>query len=157
MLIGSEVNSQGLRRLDVFGNTFEVSDRGSWCEAFGLKLLQEPEEAGISIAISNNRFLLSSLGGGGATGIWAQGASDAVVNGNTFDIESFQAHGLVVDSLYPGTGKASGWSIVSNTGMETTDNWADIILGEGTSNALIGSGQGADVMDNGIDNTVLPQ
>lgn len=157
MLVGAGVDSQGLRRLDVYGNTFDVSDNGSICEGLGLKLLQEPQESGISIAISNNRFLLSSLGGGGATGIRAQGVSDVVVNGNRFDIESSQAHGLVVDSLYPGTGKATGWSVVSNTGFETMENWADIILGEGTSNALIGPGQGADVMDNGIDNTVLPQ
>jgi hypothetical protein len=156
MLVGAGVNSLGLRRLDVYGNTFEVSDHGSMCEGLGLKLLQEPQEAGISIAISNNRFRISSLGGGGATGIRAQGVSDVVVNGNTFDIESSPAHGLVVDSLYPGAGKASGWTVVSNTGSETVESWG-IILGEGSSSALIGPGQGADVMDNGIDNTVLPQ
>ncbi len=39
MLVGAGVDSQGLRRLDVHANAFEVSDHGSMCEGLGLKLL----------------------------------------------------------------------------------------------------------------------
>jgi len=143
----------GLVRLDVHSNVFEVS-QGAWCTGFGVWMTREPEASGVGMILSNNRFVLSGRDIG-ATGIQAVGVSGAVVSGNAFEIQS---GGDV--ALFLGTrndSEAKEWTVVSNTGLETPVNGVDIVLGEGTHRVLVGPGQGADVMDDGYDNTVLPQ
>ena len=55
----------------------------------------------------------------------------------------------------------TGWTITANLGLaefESVDLWeGDIRLDESTSDCIVGPGQGAIVIDNGVNNTILPQ
>lgn len=151
--VGGGDVSQEVVRLDVHGNTLEVTSTG-WCSAFGLWLQREPGASEISIVISGNEFLLSGPGVV-ATAVQSVGVSGAVVSGNRFTEISPLATGLVVAAW--GMDEVTGWTVVSNTGFADLEEWGGIFLGENVSKALIGPDQGAIVIDEGYDNTVLPQ
>jgi hypothetical protein len=144
---------QGSVRLDVHSNVFDVS-QGGWCSGFGVWMTREPEAPGVAVVISDSWFALSGHDPG-VTGIQALGVAGAVVSGNAFRIQSGGNQALYLGSR--NAADATAWTVVSNSGLETPVNSVDIVLGEGTNQALIGPGQGADVRDNGYDNTVLPQ
>ena len=144
---------QGSVRLDLHSNVFEVS-QGGWCSGFGIWMAREPEAPGVAVVISDNRFVLSGHDPG-VTGIQAVGVSGAVVSGNAFQIQSWGDLALYLGSR--DAAEATAWTVVSNTGLETPLNSVDIVLGEGSSQNVVGPGQGAAVTDNGFDNTVLPQ
>lgn len=144
---------EGSIRLDVHSNVFDVS-QGGWCSGFGVWMTREPETPSVGVVLSDNQFILSG-NDPGVTGIQALGVSGAVVSGNAFQIHS--EAGLAVYLGSRNAAEATAWTIVSNSGLETPANNADIVLGEGSSQNVVGPGQGADVVDNGFDNTVLPQ
>jgi len=144
---------EGSARLDVHSNVFDVA-QGGWCSGFGVWMTREPEAPGVAFIMSDNRFVLSGHDPG-VTGIQALGVSGAVVSGNAFEIRSGGDLALYLGSR--NAAEATLWTVVSNTGLDSPLNNADIVLGEGARQVLIGPGQGADVVDNGYDNTVLPQ
>jgi hypothetical protein len=156
------INAEAYRevtRLDVHANTFEISDSDN-CAGIALVITQEPAAAKVSIAISNNDFVLLGMGtwyGGGGSAIFSQGASSAVVKNNRFS-ETVPTRYQSRIRVEAGNMEAvAGWTIDSNWGFAQQEDWADIFLGEKVKHTLIGPGQGAVVVDYGYENTVLPQ
>lgn len=146
------VGADDYLRLDLYRNTFEVDV--AWpCSGFGIRLNRGAGTGNIDAVISGNRFRLYSI----ATGIHSVDVSGGTVNNNTFETGSLDTLGVLVSAMFSDPEPVSGWAVVSNSGFGGSLGVADIILGEGTSNNLVGPGQGARVVDNGIDNSVLPQ
>lgn len=134
----------GFTRLDLHANVFDVS---AGCNGFGVSLQAEFG----AITIAGNRFRMrwgSGSDGYEAAAIHVDGPPGGMVGDNTFELESPDAAGLVV--------QANDWTIVQNTGFPGNEAHPDIEL-RGCANVLIGPDQGASVLDLGFGNTVLPQ
>lgn len=144
---------EGAVRLDVHSNVFEVS-QGGWCSGFGVWMTRELDAPGVGVVLSGNRFVLSGHDPG-VTGIQALGLSGGVLSGNAFQVEPGGNLALLLGSR--DMAHATVWTVVSNSGLDTPANSVDIVLGDGSSGNVVGPDQGADVIDHGIDNTLLPQ
>jgi len=150
--ISKHVGTDDYLRLDLYRNTFDV-DVGWPCTGFGIWMDQGVGAGALDTVISSNQFHLHSI----ATGIQAVDVSAVTVNSNTFEMGSQDTLGLLVSAVFSYPEPVSGWTVVSNSGFGGSDGGTDILLDEGTSNNLIGPNQGARVVDNGTNNSVLPQ
>ena len=136
-------------RIVINNNEFTVAS--SFTPAsYAIHASQPGKIAAISCAITNNRF---NLDGSRVTGILFEDISTAHVSANRFSGDGIGA--VFVTGSLP----VSGWTITSNTGMDsfTASSGADIHLATSTSACIIGQGQGAIISDSGTGNTVLPQ
>lgn len=149
--------STGATRLDIRGNTFNISS-GGFDSAWGVQLTGSSGATAMGCFISDNRFQLS--GGEILTGISSYGVSGGIVSANR--ISSYMQTGGVFFDMNSGVmGEADHWTVVSNRGLADVQSWdpeaADIYLGANSSHVLIGPGQAAVVRDEGVENIVLPQ
>ena len=143
-------------RLVVHNNEFNVAssfdESGSIavCVSFNLGGSGSGVISRIDSIISNNKFNLSD---DGAYGVLYYDTSNTHVSGNRFSGSGARA------IMVAGDAEVSGWDITANTGLENFSSFyeEDIRFFSNTSNCIVGPGQGASILDDGTDNTILPQ
>ena len=157
MAIQNLADTAGLTRIDVRGNTFNVSS-GGFDSAWGIRLTARSAATAVDAVISDNHFQLSG-GEPVATAVASHSVSGGLLSDNL--ITRLQGSGLFFEVTADAMGQADRWTVVSNRGLAESHGpylqHYDIWLGENSSNSLIGPGQAAVVSDGGIDNITLPQ
>ena len=156
--VGNYYAATGVTRLDIRGNTIDISS-GGFDSAWGVLLTRDSDATEVGCSISDNRFQLAG-GDVDLIGIASYGVSGGIVSAN--QISSYLGGGgLFLQVNAAVMGEADHWTVVSNTGLADMQDWnpeaADIYLGASSSHALIGPGQAAIVRNDGVENIVLPQ
>jgi len=155
--VDNRVDSTGATRLDVRGNTFNVTSGGN-DYAWGLRLNGASGATAVNVVISNNRFDLSG-GGDMAMAVSSLGVSGGLLSDNL--TVGYLGGGLFFTLNAEQLGDADHWTVVANSGLAEMygpyPDYYDIYLGANSSNTLIGPGQAAMVRDEGVDNITLLQ
>ncbi len=140
-------------RVVVDNNKFDITALSGINQvAYGVATRQNKTVIKLSIMVTNNHFKLS---GGKGYGVRLSNTSDAYVSANRFTGVAKRA--IWVSTFNSAT--TAGVTITANTGMAglATGDRDKIWLGQGTTQTIVGPGQGASVQDDGTDNTILPQ
>jgi len=158
LVIRNHAAATGATRLSISSNMFDVSS-GAFDAAWGIRLTESPDATAVRCLISENRFQLSQ-GGDYLAAISSWGVSGAIVSANLISTDMRNGEVFLdLDSAI--LGHSDHWTIVSNTGLADMNvenpNAANIYLGANSGHVLIGPGQAAIVLDEGVDNIVLPQ
>ena len=136
-------------RVVIHNNEFTVTSTPQ-ASAIAVYALQTGRVSNISSVITNNQLNLS---GSRALGIWSNDVSNGHVSANRFNGDGYTAIGI------SGMTPVTGWTVTANTGLAAFSSGlgADIWLATATSQCIVGPDQGAAVLDNGTDNTILAQ
>ena len=137
-------------RVIVHNNDFTIAASNPERWSFGVSVRWIISK--VSSIVSNNRFVLS---GDHTYGLRYRNNSNAHVTANRFNGSGARAILVTGNGSVP----VNGWTITANTGLAGFDavDGEDIRLDYSTSDCIIGPGQGATILDNGENNTILPQ
>ena len=143
------MDAPAVTRLVIHNNQFDLTSTPD-ASARAISLDQSGRIANVSSIVTGNTFTLS---GSRSFGIIAYSVSNTHVSANRFTGEGHTAISVT------GTSTVTGWTVTANKGLATFNSMseADISFSSSTSRCIVGPGQGAEVSDQGTDNTVLPQ
>jgi len=137
-------------RVVIHNNTFNISSSFPSMPSTAILVSPAKPYPKVSTVISNNKFKLS---GTGTLAVHIVNASNGHVSANKFTGSGADA--VVISGSIP----VSGWTITANQGFAgfSSSNGFDIVLGNNTSNSIVGAGQGASILNKGTNNTILSQ
>lgn len=147
LLLTDTTGAPNRNRLVVHNNTFNLVSSGNNSVAAAVATLQNEVFANVGTVITDN---VIDVGGPASIAISVEDVSGGVVTGNVF-----RGNNLVGIDLFGAERAVTGWSIVNNNFAQANGALADIILGDGTSQCIVGPQQGALIADDGVDNTVI--
>ena len=146
-LLTNTADAPNRNRLVVHNNTFDLVSAGNDSRSTAVRVFQDGFFANVGTVVTDNVF---DLEGPGSFGVSIENASSGLISGNRF-----RGNNLVSIDLFGTQRVVSDWAIVGNNLAQANGSVADIILGEGTSQCIIGPQQGALIADAGNDNTVI--
>lgn len=147
LLLTDTTGAPNRNRLVVHNNTFDLVSTGNNAVAAAIATLQDEVFANVGTIITDN---VVDVGGPASIAISVNDVSGGVITGNVF-----RGNNLVGVDIFGPERAVTGWSIVNNNFAQANGTLADIILGDGTSQCIVGPQQGALISDGGVDNTVI--
>jgi len=147
-LLTNEANAPNTNRLVLHKNVFDMEQGlNSGSVNVGAFIGQDMTIANLSLVATNNTFQLT---GNEILGFVATDVSGGLFANNT--MKGTADTGLYLEGDET---NSSNWAITGNSFGNLSSGTADILLNTGTTNAIIGPGQGATVSNFGVSNTIL--
>lgn len=148
-LITNNAEAPDTTAFTIKNNKFTVTAANN-IKSWAILAHQGQKIAVMNVIISNNNINLSDI----ATGVAVTDISNGVIIGNTFSGTGQKGIEIGANGLSENT---QNWTIIANSGFAGLNpSFADIHLGPAAANSIIGSGQGAVIVDWGTNNTQVP-